>query len=85
MFSPLLCVYLGHRCPSQGTVNMHHSIQSSVILQVFVMQVMIECFKEAVLCTRQLIEFGSSDIEIKVSSNPDENWIIKTINSHVVS
>ena len=45
----------------------------------------MEHFKEAKFCTYQLIEFESNHIEVKVPSNPDENWTIKTINSNVVS
>ena len=45
----------------------------------------MERFTGAKLCTDQLIVFESNYVEFKLSSNPDGNWIIKTMNSHIVS
>ena len=48
---------------------------------------MKERFKEAKLYTDQLIVFEShqSQVEFILSANPDGNWTIKRINSHIVS
>ena len=45
----------------------------------------MERFKEAEFYTNQPIVFESNHVEIQMSTNPDGNWTIKTINSHVVS
>lgn len=46
---------------------------------------MKERFKEANLYTDQLIVFEKNQVEFVLPSNPDENWTIKRINSHIVS
>ena len=45
----------------------------------------MERFTGAKLCTDQLIVFESNYVKFKLSSNPDGNWIIKTMNSNIVS
>ena len=47
----------------------------------------MEWFKnmDAQLYTNQLIVFESNHVEFKLTSNPDGKWIIKMINSHIVS
>ena len=40
---------------------------------------------DAKLCTNQLIVFESNHVEFKLTSNSDGKWIIKTMNSHIVS
>ena len=49
------------------------------------MQVMINRFKDAQLETNQPIEFESDQIEFKLLNNSDGLWIVKVMNSSVVS
>ena len=48
---------------------------------------MMDWFKDmdAKLCTNQLIVFESSSVKFKLTSDPDGKWIIKTMNSCIVS
>ena len=49
------------------------------------MQVMINRFNDSHLETRQLIEFESDQVELKVSNCSNEYWGVKVMNSSVVS
>ena len=49
------------------------------------MQVMINRFKDAQLETNQPIEFESDQVEFKLLNSSDGLWIVKVMNSSVVS
>ena len=49
------------------------------------MQVMINRFKDAQLETNQPIEFESDQVQFKLLNSSDGLWIVKVMNSSVVS